>query len=205
MQLAILSLSVALFVFVLVPRTQGAFIDDVQENCQTLRDWNRHNNANDADEIEPGLWQGNICSAVDALFLAQKNVTVVISMAREWVKLCVVERQRPETQSHCFAMDDSVALSRRETRRWIDQAAKVLSVARQENHTVLVVCNMGVSRSSAVTLRYLMERDGLSYDDALERLQAARSAAQPNALFESVLRHWPQRRFEWALSETDLR
>lgn len=187
--------------FSLILATQSAFIEDVQENCATLRDWNRHNNANDADEIEPGLWQGNICSAVDPVFLAQQNVTVVISMAREWVKLCVVERQRPETQSHCFAMDDSVSLSRRETRRWIDQAAKVLSVSRQENHTVLVVCNMGVSRSSAVVLRYLMERDGRSYDDALERLQTARFAAQPNALFESVLRHWPQRRFEWSLSD----
>ncbi|EEC00470.1 skrp1 dual specificity protein phosphatase, putative [Ixodes scapularis] len=53
---------------------------------------------------------------------------------------------------------------------------------------VLIHCNAGVSRSSALAIAFLMTRRGAGYQEALSRVRAVRAAACPNEGFRRQLR-----------------
>jgi len=59
---------------------------------------------------------------------------------------------------------------------------------RNENGKVLVHCNAGVSRSSAILIGYLMKKRNYSYEEALEKTKLARSCICPNFGFAEQLR-----------------
>lgn len=56
--------------------------------------------------------------------------------------------------------------------------------------TVFVHCQHGVSRSATIVIAYLMWRDGLSYDDALDLVRLARPTINPNIGFACALLQW---------------
>ncbi len=148
----------------------------------------------DASLIESGLWLGNVCAAADEEWLARHNVTCVINMAVEWCAL----RSTPTVHRSCLALDDSVTLDEAATAHMLQHGADLVAHAHLLEQTVLVHCNMGVSRSAAVVLRYLLDRNPrLTYDDALALVQYARPIARPNALFESLLNSREEQRARW--------
>ena len=51
-----------------------------------------------------------------------------------------------------------------------------------------VLISLMLARSAAAVIAYLMQRDGLGYDDALAAVRAARPAARPNEGFARQLR-----------------
>ncbi len=173
----------ATFCIQLRTRTVDMFADDVA--------WSP-----DASPIEPGLWLGNVCAAVDNAFLTQYNISRVVNMAVEWNDLC--EAKEARWQRHCFALDDVTNSDAEATDRLLAEAAAKVAEWRAQGHTVLVHCNMGVSRSSAVVLRHLMDREPtLMYSEALGRLRRLRSVARPNALFEALLDTVAERKQRW--------
>jgi len=56
-----------------------------------------------------------------------------------------------------------------------------------ENGKVLVHCNAGVSRSASIVAAFLIQHEGLNYNDALKAIRAVREAAKPNDGFTSAL------------------
>ena len=155
----------------------------------------------DATQIEPGLWLSNVCGAVDTEFLALHKVTRTVSMAGEW---CVL-RSRPGLLRQCLSLDDSVTQDAVEAHFFLRHGADLIEHGRALNETVLVHCNMGVSRSSAAVIRYLLNRDPrLTYEEALAVVRRARPIAQPNALFESLLNSPAERKRRWK-AKHDLR
>lgn len=56
------------------------------------------------------------------------------------------------------------------------------------NSNVLIHCNAGVSRSSAVVIGYLVLIKGYTYDDAYTAVKIARSCVRPNKGFEEQLK-----------------
>jgi protein-tyrosine phosphatase len=52
----------------------------------------------------------------------------------------------------------------------------------------LVHCAMGISRSSAITIAYLMKGEGMLFEDAQAMVKARRSIINPNAGFVAQLR-----------------
>lgn len=55
---------------------------------------------------------------------------------------------------------------------------------------VLVHCNAGVSRSSAIAIGYLMQREGLSFGDAYSQVKLARPSVHPNRGFYQQLQSY---------------
>ena len=148
----------------------------------------------DASLIEPGLWLANVCGSVNADFLALHNVTRIVNMAAEWCAL----RSTSRVLRQCLVLDDSLGLDPAATARLLAHGAELVAEGRARNETVMVHCNMGVSRSAAVVVRYLLNRDPrLSYDEALAQVRAARPIARPNALFESLLNTVDERKRRW--------
>jgi protein-tyrosine phosphatase len=62
--------------------------------------------------------------------------------------------------------------------------------ATQSGSCVLVHCQAGISRSVTMVVAYLMADLGLSYEDALARVQQVRPQANPNQGFVQQLQEW---------------
>lgn len=61
----------------------------------------------------------------------------------------------------------------------------------QNNGAVLVHCTMGISRSTAAVMAYLIEYHGMSLEQALATIRAGRKQAYPHrALVASLIRHY---------------
>mmetsp|Transcript_3996 Transcript_3996/g.5987 ORF Transcript_3996/g.5987 Transcript_3996/m.5987 type:complete len:219 (-) Transcript_3996:28-684(-) len=72
-----------------------------------------------------------------------------------------------------------------------EQTTEHIHRARAEKgHNVYVHCSAGISRSSTVTLAYLMCFHGIEFDSALHIARAARPAVSPNNGFRQQLEEW---------------
>jgi len=58
----------------------------------------------------------------------------------------------------------------------------------------LVHCQMGCSRSVAICVAFIMWREGVTYDEAFERVKESRSIARPNIGFVKTLEAWHESR-----------
>ncbi|PQQ12359.1 protein-tyrosine-phosphatase MKP1 isoform X2 [Prunus yedoensis var. nudiflora] len=58
---------------------------------------------------------------------------------------------------------------------------------REQGGRVFVHCCQGVSRSTSLVIAYLMWREGQSFDDAFQYVEAARGIADPNMGFACQL------------------
>ena len=177
------------------------------------RDWlpdgDTEEEVRDADEVEAGLWLGNVCAATDTAFLQKHNITATVNMAREWDALCTVgDAQRAwdflkgrAPWRHCFPLDDVTSgqdVSMVQQR--LGAASHWISHYRAKGQSVLVHCNMGVSRSAAAVVYHMLARDArLTYERALGRVRQARAIARPNALFEQLLDSVEERKRRWKL------
>mmetsp|Transcript_28650 Transcript_28650/g.73160 ORF Transcript_28650/g.73160 Transcript_28650/m.73160 type:complete len:714 (-) Transcript_28650:735-2876(-) len=61
------------------------------------------------------------------------------------------------------------------------------------NARVLVHCTQGVSRSASIAIAYMLTKDRLSYDQALEYVRERRGICRPNLGFEVQLKSWSKR------------
>ena len=58
----------------------------------------------------------------------------------------------------------------------------------------LVHCQMGCSRSVAICVAFIMWREGVTYDEAFQRVKESRSIARPNIGFVKTLEAWHEAR-----------
>ncbi|EEB98758.1 hypothetical protein MPER_01682, partial [Moniliophthora perniciosa FA553] len=56
--------------------------------------------------------------------------------------------------------------------------------------SVLIHCQQGISRSTAILIAYLIRYQNQSYDSALAMIKKKRACAKPNEGFEGALRNW---------------
>ena len=74
--------------------------------------------------------------------------------------------------------------------KYFEESCDFITKAFQKKGVVLIHCNLGVSRSSTITLAYLMQTQHISLEDALTFLRTRRSCARPNFGFLSQLAKW---------------
>lgn len=73
--------------------------------------------------------------------------------------------------------------------------------ALADDHTTLVHCHAGVSRSAATCAAAIAVRENLSYDDALDEVAAVRSWVNPHQNLEASARTYIDKRPEWVPHE----
>lgn len=76
------------------------------------------------------------------------------------------------------------------------------ALARADGGGVLVHCFRGKSRSATICAMYMMRELGMSYDEAIATIRAARPTAAPNSGFERALRRLDDGRREASSSES---
>lgn len=73
---------------------------------------------------------------------------------------------------------------------WLKEQVAFVDEHRKADRAVYVHCAVGMSRSGMVVVAYLMQRDGLTRDDALKVVKAKREMVQPNPSFMELLDEW---------------
>jgi len=73
---------------------------------------------------------------------------------------------------------------------WLREQVAWIDGQRRDGRVVYVRCRNGVSRSAMVAAAYLMWRDGLPAEEALERLRMRRPIVRPNRAFRDLLAAW---------------
>jgi protein-tyrosine phosphatase len=136
------------------------------------------------NEVEPGLWIGGISARKEA---EDNGIEAIVSLLQEhdyWnlpdLPASIVEYK--------FHLDDRSTHPPQVIHQLLDITTARLEQLRGEGKTVLVHCSAGMSRSAMVIMDYLIRRDNITYDRALEVLREVRYCCSPNSLFQRVLK-----------------
>lgn len=77
--------------------------------------------------------------------------------------------------------------------KYFDQAFNFIESARKKGEKILIHCKLGISRSTAIIIGYLIKYMGYSTSSALEFLKSKRSSVHPNPGFISQLNLFEQK------------
>ncbi len=115
---------------------------------------------NDADFIIDKIYLGNICAAHNLTWLNENNISIIINVASEWNK-----KSHEGKDSYYFPFDDSIHLDMKKTRQLINKITNLLVNHVIDNNgisNIFVHCNMGISRSGTILIRYLQMVYGMN-------------------------------------------
>ena len=143
--------------------------------------------------VAPGLVIGDAVLASSKPLLDAFGITAVVNCAEEIDSFtCPVAGTassylRLDMKDHAkFRIQDAINQAVPFIRQHLEKKKKKGTAAPAA--TVLVHCQMGISRSATIVMAYLMHKHGLTYDDALRLVQRKRPIVQPNPGFEAQLR-----------------
>lgn len=142
------------------------------------------NNPRILSQIRPTLYIGNIWAAQQNSLLLEKDIKGVVSLAWwsspetnyrklniDWKRFCIHDHENFEDEKKSLSSDIFP---------WIKQM-------EADDKAVLIHCEMGISRSSACTIAYLIW-DGMSFEEALKLVAEKHPIAFPSLLvMESFL------------------
>ena len=126
-----------------------------------------------ADEILPGLWLGSACAAADPIFLSERHIDLVLNAAKEHNRALLPHTAQRTLQYHKLQLEDRWIYTDTQFLADLDTMVTILATWLADHptnaraHGVLVHCNLGVSRSTSVVLRYLQRYHGMSLEAAL--------------------------------------
>jgi len=152
-----------------------------------------------ADELVPGVWVGSVCASRDELFLRENQISLALSVADEWPVegINVYTGHEGTLYWHLIGLlDDPTHENEAHVLALVQRAVVAIQDWRQHDPwaaaSVLIYCNMGVSRSVTVALAYLMldrgfYRQYMRNKDPLTLAQEKRPVANPNWLYRQVL------------------
>lgn len=130
--------------------------------------------ANLIDEVFPGVWVGGDDAPQDREFLEKNLIGQVLNMAKNieyepahentlYTKLGIHDGELPPVGVY-------------------QKAAHIIWEARNHGHNVVVHCAAGISRSVTAVVAYKMLYDGMTFSDALVKIQRIRPIASPHPL-----------------------
>lgn len=141
-------------------------------------------------KVAPGLYIGAIGAARNLKALRKRGITHVVN-ASPIVPCYFRDTPSPGTiHYHCVPIYDDESA---DLLSYVHQTVEFIAEGRQKG-AVLVHCFAGQSRSAALIAAYLMSREGMTLEAALDMVSIARQDARPNlgfleqlALYESSL------------------
>ncbi|KAK7061111.1 tyrosine protein phosphatase yvh1 [Paramarasmius palmivorus] len=126
------------------------------------------------DEIIPGLWIGDIRSATDVETLKANNIFSILSAMRGKISI------HETFIKHQLLLDDT---EETDILQHFLPSISFIQAELNKGRGVLVHCQAGISRSSAIVAAYLMYDRHLTPDEALDLIRKARPSIDPNPGF----------------------
>lgn len=139
---------------------------------------------NNADEIVPNLWLGNIRAATDETFLKNANIQVVFNCTKDLPFHPSVKRR------YRVPVDDNLQEAEiRNMELWSYEIVVKLMNEYKAGRPILVHCAAGMQRSPAVIAMFLIATRGMTADQAMAFIKQKRPIAfTPSANFENAIR-----------------
>jgi protein-tyrosine phosphatase len=133
----------------------------------------------DCSRIEPGLYQGARPNQypffADAVINLEDTLVLNYKPDKLLGYLWAPIKDKPEAKP---------------TIAWLDQIVDALISWRYREWSVLVHCQAGFSRSSLILAAFLIKKENLSCDAALDKLRACREGVRPNSGFLELLKEY---------------
>lgn len=155
---------------------------DKSKQCEVCEKWaiNQRSLENHAtkhiNEVLPGLlYISSEKSAKDVQDLVRNRINVVVNAAVE---------SKNQLAHHNLGLIDYVG---QDIRKAITVVNKIVDDAEKEKSKVLVHCVMGISRSAALCIAYMMYHEMMTFKDALAFLKSKRCIVEPNKGFREQL------------------
>ncbi|ORC88645.1 phopshatase [Trypanosoma theileri] len=157
------------------------FLQQVKEECWDVKlPWlNIDLHKVYPDKVLGFLYLGSLRTAQTVTVYRDLNIGYILSVARD-----LDVRVDPGMEQLVLPVDD---LPGEDFRSLFDKAFNFIDKAKNDNKGVLLHCFAGLSRSVTVAAAYLMNRHGMTRDEALALIKEARPAAQPNPGFMEML------------------
>jgi len=130
------------------------------------------------------LYLGSLSATMEKPVLHEHNITHLVQVLDvPWLPL--TEKDGFE----CYRID-ILDVPSADLRVHLDGACRAIDKALRNGKNVLVHCQQGVSRSSAIVIAYLIKNHGMSYDSAYAFVKNKRPCIKPNSGFVEALRAW---------------
>lgn len=140
--------------------------------------------SNNADQIIPNLWLGNLRAAQDETFLRNAGIQVVFNCTKDAPFHPSIRRR------YRVPVDDNLQQDEiRNMELWSYEIVYKMVNEYKEGRPILVHCHAGMQRSPAVVAIFLMVIYRMSLDQAKAFLKQRRPIVFfPSANFESAMR-----------------
>ena len=134
---------------------------------------------NNADEIIPRLWLGNVRASQDEDFIQRENIDVIFNCSKDLPFLFSIPKQ------YRVPVDDNLQEEEiRNIELWSPEIAHKLLTLYNKGHTILVHCYAGMQRSAACVAILLIALKHMKAEDAMNYIRSRRPVAfQPRANF----------------------
>ncbi|XP_030381010.1 dual specificity protein phosphatase MPK-4 [Scaptodrosophila lebanonensis] len=130
------------------------------------------------DEIETGLFLGNLTAATHMETLKSFKITHILTLDSVPLPQHIVEASFLTTKYVQIA-----DMPREDILQHLESCVDFISTALAQKGNVLVHCYFGVSRSSSAVIAFIMKSHNLDYLPAYELVKSKRRFVQPNAGF----------------------
>lgn len=135
------------------------------------------------DEIEKGLFLGNLTSATNMETLKSHKITHILTL--DSVPLPSHVQQVSFLTTKYVQISD---MPKEDILHHLDQCTEFIGSALDKGENILVHCYFGVSRSSTAVIAYMMKKHNLEYQQAYEIVKSKRKFVHPNSGFVNQLK-----------------
>lgn len=135
------------------------------------------------DEIEPGLYLGNLTAATDVDWLRETKISHILT-----VDSCPLPRKiqlLPDVTLKYIQITD---MPREDFLTYFEDSYQFIDYALAGGGKVLVHCYFGVSRSATLVIAYIMKKHDTSFATAFEIVKSKRRFVGPNPGFLAQLK-----------------
>lgn len=132
--------------------------------------------------ILDNIYLGAVGAAINKDWLRKSKITHILDCGSP---LCYQKRRHPGIYylSH-WMMEDSLD---QDLTKFFKSSHEFIEEGNKTGRAILIHCQAGISRSSAILISYLIVRRGLSYDEAIALVRKSRPIVRPNSSFVQQL------------------
>ena len=135
------------------------------------------------DEIEPGLFLGNLTAATDLNWLKEAKISHILT-----VDSCPLPRKVQQLQDMTFKYIQITDMPREDFLTYFEDSYQFIDYALAGGGKVLVHCYFGVSRSATLVIAYTMKKHDMTFTAAFDLVKSKRRFVGPNPGFIAQLK-----------------
>jgi len=141
------------------------------------------NAANNADEIVPGMWLGNLRAAIDSNWLGERGIKCVFNCTKDIPFVPHIAKK------FRVPIDDNLQAEEiRNLELWSYEVVFKMTREYKTGEPMLVHCAAGMQRSAACVAMFLIANKNMRPDQAIEYIKERRPIAfTPGANFRSSI------------------